>query len=187
MGRRLRSPAPDSGHYDVASMVAAGVRQQSTPSSPPPNSTTSIHRLGSPTCWPACRIIPPGASTNSCRGTGVLRASLTPPERTRLSAQSDLTRGRRRMRTEILQPSGYGRGARSRGRVCSLPVPARKAVERYELRPCVSRGRSRPSACVSLRLSVHPGMQGVQDSTETAMLELAKDAVRYAKLFTIFR
>jgi transposase len=27
-----------------------GVRLRSTPSSPPPSSTTSIHRLGSPTC-----------------------------------------------------------------------------------------------------------------------------------------
>src|SRR6476620_2409153 len=87
-------------------MRAADVRRRSTPSSPPQSSTTSIHRLGSPTCWPACRIIPPGASTNSCLGTGALRASRTPPERNRLSAQSDLTRGRRRMRTEIQNQTG---------------------------------------------------------------------------------
>jgi hypothetical protein len=86
-------------------MTAAGVRRRSTPSSPPPSSTTSIRRLGSPTCWPACRIIPQGASTNSCLGTGAFRASLTPPERNRLSAQSDLTRGRRRMRTADLAPA----------------------------------------------------------------------------------
>src|ERR1700678_2515279 len=77
------SPAP---------MTAAGVRRRSTPSSPPPSSTTPIRRLVSPTCWPACRIIPQGASTNSCLGTGAFRASLTPPERNRLSAQSHLTR-----------------------------------------------------------------------------------------------
>src|ERR1700679_1408610 len=96
------SPAP---------MTAAGVRRRSTPSSPPPSSTTSIRRLGSPTCWPACRIIPQGASTNSCLGTGAFRASLTPPERNRLSAQSDLTRGRRRMRTRplVLSPEEVAR------------------------------------------------------------------------------
>src|ERR1700730_2611339 len=55
--------------------------------------------MGSPTCWPACRTIPPGASTNSCLGIGALRASLTPPERNCLSTPTDLTKGRRRMRT----------------------------------------------------------------------------------------
>lgn len=38
----------------------------------------------------ACRIIPPSAFTNSCLGIGGLRASLTPRERNRLTAQSDL-------------------------------------------------------------------------------------------------
>jgi transposase len=38
---------------------AVGVRLRSTPSSPPPSSATSIHKLGSPTCWPACQITPP--------------------------------------------------------------------------------------------------------------------------------
>jgi transposase len=78
---------------------AAAVRPRSTPSSLPPSSTTSIRRPGSPTCSPACRIIPPRASTNSWLGTGALRTSLTPPECYRLPAQSDPARGRRRMRT----------------------------------------------------------------------------------------
>jgi hypothetical protein len=47
----------------------------------------------------ACRITPPSAFTNSCLGIGVLRTSLTPPERNQQSAQGDPTRGRRRMRT----------------------------------------------------------------------------------------
>lgn len=38
----------------------------------------------------ACRIIPPSAFTNSWFGIGALRASLTPAERNRLTAQSDL-------------------------------------------------------------------------------------------------
>ena len=75
------SPSGEETGPSPAPMRAAGVRLRSTPSSPPPSSTTSIHRLGSPTCWRACRIIPPGASTNSCLGTGALRASLTPHKR----------------------------------------------------------------------------------------------------------
>src|SRR6516165_12405769 len=73
-------------------MRAAGVRLRSTASSPPPSSMTSTRRLGLPTCWRACRITPPSAFTNSCLGIGALRTSLTPPERSQLFAQNDLTR-----------------------------------------------------------------------------------------------
>src|SRR5215216_6913424 len=66
------SPAP---------MRAAGAPRPSTPSLPAPNSTIAIRRLGSPTCWPACRITPPSAFTNSCLGTGALRTSLALLER----------------------------------------------------------------------------------------------------------
>src|SRR3954451_11316383 len=38
----------------------------------------STRRLGSPTCWPACRITPPSAFTNFCRGTGTRNTS--PPK-----------------------------------------------------------------------------------------------------------
>ena len=41
-------------------------------------STMSTRRLGSPTCWPACRITPPSAFTNFCRGTGTRNTS--PPK-----------------------------------------------------------------------------------------------------------
>ncbi|MFK4496103.1 hypothetical protein ABIF86_000394 [Bradyrhizobium japonicum] len=57
------SPAP---------MRAAGMRLQSTPSSPPRSSTTATRRLGWRMSWPAYRIIPPSASMNSCLGTGDL-------------------------------------------------------------------------------------------------------------------
>jgi len=60
---------------------------------------TSIRRLGSLTCWRACRITPPSASTNSCPGIGDLSASLRPHKRGQASAQDDLTRGRHRTRT----------------------------------------------------------------------------------------
>src|SRR6516164_5966917 len=73
-------------------MRAAGVRLRSTASSPPPSSMTSTRRLGLPTCWRACRITPPSAFTNSCLGIGALRTSLTPPKRSQLFAQNDLTR-----------------------------------------------------------------------------------------------
>src|SRR6516165_6140416 len=49
-------------------------------------------RLGLPTCWRACRITPPSTFTNSCLGIGALRTSLTPPKRSQLFAQNDLTR-----------------------------------------------------------------------------------------------
>jgi transposase IS66 family protein len=83
------SPAP---------MGVAGAPQPSTPSSPPPSSTTSIRRLGLPTCWPACRITLPSAITNYCLGTGSLRASLTPLELN----QPGLAGSRRRMRRLII-------------------------------------------------------------------------------------
>src|SRR5438552_7525564 len=87
------SPSAEEIGPSPAPMRAAGVRPRSTPSSPPPSSTTSIHRLGSPTCWPACRIIPPSASTNFCLGIGVPRASPMLLERNPSSAEGDLTLG----------------------------------------------------------------------------------------------
>jgi Transposase IS66 family len=59
--------------------TAAGAPPSSTRSSRPPSSTTSTRRRGSPTSWPACRIIRPNESTNSCRGTGNASASKRPP------------------------------------------------------------------------------------------------------------
>ncbi len=92
--RELRAVAVGRRNWTFAGSDAraAGVRLRSTPSSPPPSSMTSIHRLGSPTCWPACRIIPPSASTNSCPGIGEpSRTSLTPHKCGQPSAQDDLT------------------------------------------------------------------------------------------------
>jgi len=56
-------PSPDP-------MRAVGEPQLSTPSSPPPSSTTSIHRSGSPTCWRASTIMYPEGWLSFCPGTG---------------------------------------------------------------------------------------------------------------------
>src|SRR6516225_5713974 len=97
-------------------MRAAGVRLRSTASSPPPSSMTSTRRLGLPTCWRACRITPPSAFTNSCLGIGALRTSLTPPKRSQLFAQNDLTRvlagGVRQNQVEIPHFAEVGVGDR---------------------------------------------------------------------------
>lgn len=51
-------------------MRAAGGLLRSTPSSPAPSSTTSIHRLGSRTCSHASTIMLSRGWLNYCRGTG---------------------------------------------------------------------------------------------------------------------
>jgi len=97
--RELRAVAVGRRNWTFAgSDGVAGAPQPSTPSSPPPSSTTSIRRLGLPTCWPACRITLPSAITNYCLGTGSLRASLTPLELN----QPGLAGSRRRMRRLII-------------------------------------------------------------------------------------
>jgi hypothetical protein len=80
--RELRAVAVGRRNWTFAGSDEGGRRAAAIlPSSPPPSSTTSIPRLGSPTCWPACRITPPSAFTNSCLGIGVLRTSLALLER----------------------------------------------------------------------------------------------------------
>jgi hypothetical protein len=81
--------------------MAAGALPPSTPSSPPPSSTKSTRRLGSPTCSPGCRIIRQNASTNCCLGIGAATSPpLKLPERTsHPSPQTGCPCGLHRMRT----------------------------------------------------------------------------------------
>lgn len=69
--RELRAVAVGRRNWTFAGSDEGGRRAAALyHSSPPLSSMTSTHKPGSPTCWPACRIIPPGASTNCCPGTG---------------------------------------------------------------------------------------------------------------------
>src|SRR4051812_11823624 len=64
----------------------------------------STRRLGSPTCWPACRITPPSAFTNSCPGTGT--GNTSPPKLLELighQSNTELPYGLRRMDTSERQ------------------------------------------------------------------------------------
>jgi len=95
----MLSPIFGHGHHEAASQFIGRGQIVGNRAAGP----HSIWFCSSPTCWRAYRISPPSAFTNSCPGTGVLRASLTLLERYQPSAQNQLTRGRRRMRSESVR------------------------------------------------------------------------------------
>jgi hypothetical protein len=64
-------------------MQGATEEPRSIPSSKHANSTTSILRLGSPTCWHASQTIQQIRSPISCHGIGKPRVSPSPPDRSR--------------------------------------------------------------------------------------------------------
>jgi Transposase IS66 family len=59
--------------------------------SPPPSSTTSIPKPGSPMSWHGCWITPQSGLTTYCRGTGI-RNTERPPDNTLLSRKGQLFR-----------------------------------------------------------------------------------------------
>jgi hypothetical protein len=62
-------------------MPGATEQPRSIPSSRHASSTTSIHKLGPPTCWHACPITQQIRSRIFCRGIGKPRGSPSPPDR----------------------------------------------------------------------------------------------------------
>ncbi len=93
-GRRCRTKKLDLAGSDEGGGRGAAIY---TPSSRPLSSTTSVYRLGSLTCWHACRSPCQAHSRTPALELAAsrrLNAVSHPPRR--------LTRGRRRMRTIIL-------------------------------------------------------------------------------------
>jgi hypothetical protein len=80
--RSIRCVAVGRKNWTFAVPTPAATEQlRSIPLSRHASSTTSIHRLGSPTCWHACRITQQITSRIFCRGIGKPHGSLSPPDR----------------------------------------------------------------------------------------------------------